>query len=132
MSELNLKIFSFFHKAPTCLTMRLKKRTQRPPWGGKRGHELDKQLIWSRYKPLQHNIRTSSDYYATVCTLNTKENLLCVGCNNGDILMYDSNRYAFSHYFSSKFFATHYLKRFSFQLFWNSHNFVFFVLISLK
>ena len=104
--QINLKNFSSFCKAPTCLTMRLRKRTQRPPWGGKRGHELDKQLIWSRYKPLQHNIRTSSDYYATVCALNTKENLLCVGCNNGDILMYDSNRYAAYRCFFLLFFFT--------------------------
>lgn len=90
--------------------MRLRKRTQRPPWGGKRGHELDKQLIWSRYKPLQHNIRTSSDYYATVCALNTKENLLCVGCNNGDILMYDSNRYAAYRCFFLLFFITVFAK----------------------
>lgn len=77
--------------APVCLTQRMRKRTQAPPWGGRRGKEFDKQLIWSRYKPASQNIRTSQESFATVCRLNSDEKLLVLGCSNGDILMYDSN-----------------------------------------
>jgi hypothetical protein len=77
--------------APTCLTHRMRKRVISPPWGGRKGKELDKQLIWSRHKPASSNIRTNPDAFATVCRLNSDQKLLVLGCSNGDILMYDSN-----------------------------------------
>ena len=52
---------------------------------------MDKKLIWSRYKSTNVNIRTQPAAYATTQRLNTKENLLVLGCSNGDILMYNSN-----------------------------------------
>ena len=66
-------------------------RSHNGRWGGPKGKELDKKLIWSRYKSTNVNIRTQPAAYATTQRLNTKENLLVLGCSNGDILMYNSN-----------------------------------------
>ena len=77
--------------APVNATMRFRARAHAGRWGGPKGKELDKKLIWSRYKSTNVNIRTQPAAYATTQRLNTKENLLVLGCSNGDILMYNSN-----------------------------------------
>ena len=51
-------------------------RSHNGRWGGPKGKELDKKLIWSRYKSTNVNIRTQPAAYATTQRLNTKENLL--------------------------------------------------------